>query len=184
MNTITAGLFSDSSEAEATINEIRAMGIEDKHISYLQKDVTGTVVAHTAEDALTEEGKDLAKDTGKGAASGAITGGALGGLAGLAAGAGIIPGLGVIIASGPIAAALGVTGMVATAVTGVTGGALAGGVIGALTGLSVSEPDAHLYAEQVSRGETLIVVQSDVPGLAKVMERHHGKEIREYSQSS
>ena len=54
-------------------------------------------------------------------AEGTYTGGALGGIAGLLAGVGalLIPGIGPIVAAGPIAATL----------TGVVGGGLAGGLI-------------------------------------------------------
>jgi hypothetical protein len=61
-----------------------------------------------------------------------------------------IPGLGPVIAAGWLAAA---------AVGAVVGGAVAGaagGLVGALTNAGVSEEEAHVYAEAVRRGGTLV----------------------------
>jgi hypothetical protein len=45
------------------------------------------------------------------------------------------------------------------AVGGAVGGGAAGGIIGALTDSGVSENDAHVYAEGVRRGRTLVAVK-------------------------
>src|SRR5206468_9674400 len=106
------------------------------------------------------------KDT-SGAATGAVTGGVVGGAAGLAASLmGLaIPGIGPIIAAGPIVAAL----------TGAGVGAVAGGLIGGLTDLGVSEEHAQYYAESVRRGGALVTVPSDAARtdeLTRTMQRH------------
>src|ERR1019366_10091592 len=61
-----------------------------------------------------------------------------------------IPGLGPVVAAG---------GLAATAVGAVVGGvvgAAAGGLVGALPNAGVSEEEAHVYAEAVRRGGTLV----------------------------
>jgi hypothetical protein len=75
----------------------------------------------------------------------------VGGTAGLLAGLGIlaIPGVGPVVAAGWLAA---------LAAGAVAGGA-AGGIIGALTQSGVSKEDAHVYAEGVRRGGTLVVAR-------------------------
>jgi len=87
---------------------------------------------------------------GSHAGKGAVTGGVLGGIAGLVMGlAGMtIPGVGPVVAAGPLATALG----------GAAAGALAGGIIGGLIGLGIPEDDAHIYAEGIRRGSTLVGV--------------------------
>jgi len=69
-----------------------------------------------------------------------------------------IPGIGPILAAGPLAAALGVT--VGSTVTGAAIGAATGGLIGGLTHLSVPHEDAQYYAEGVRRGGTLVTVST------------------------
>ncbi len=83
--------------------------------------------------------------------------GALGGLL-VGLGALTIPGIGPVIAAGPLAVAL-------STLTGVGVGAVAGGVtgglLGALIGLGIPEQEAHYYAEGVRRGGVLVTVQAD-----------------------
>ena len=80
---------------------------------------------------------------------GTTWGGALGGLTGLLAGAGAlaIPGIGPIIAAGPLAATLS--------------GAVAGGVAGGLIDLGIPEDRGRYYEEEVKRGKILAVIESD-----------------------
>lgn len=89
---------------------------------------------------------------GGAAASGAGVGAAVGGTGGLLAGLGLmaIPGVGPVVAAGWLAAtAAGV------AVGAVAGGAV-GGLVGAMTDSGVPEREAHLYAEGVRRGGTVV----------------------------
>ena len=64
-----------------------------------------------------------------------------------------VPGVGPVVAAGWLAAtALG-------AVTGAVAGGAAGGLIGALTDSGVPEEHAHVYAEGVRRGGTLVTAR-------------------------
>jgi hypothetical protein len=86
------------------------------------------------------------------APSDAAGGAAIGGLAGFVAGiaALAIPGIGPVLAAGPLAA-----GLIGAAV-----GAAAGGMIGTLRKHGVSEEEAEMYAEAVRRGATLVAVNT------------------------
>jgi len=90
------------------------------------------------------------------AGAGAFGGTAVGGIAGLLVGIGAltIPGIGPVLAAGPLAAAIGST------LAGAGIGAAAGGLIGALVGLGIPEEDAHFYAEGVKRGGVLVTVRT------------------------
>jgi uncharacterized membrane protein len=75
----------------------------------------------------------------------------LGGLGGFVVGlaALAIPGVGPILAAGPIASALVGAGV----------GAVTGGLIGALVDLGLDEDEAEYFAEGVRRGSTLVTVR-------------------------
>lgn len=146
------GLFDHFSDAEHAVRSLTNAGFRREDISILANDRTGEYsrsVSTTGESAA-----------GEGAAVGAVGGGVLGGLLGLLIGIGAlaIPGIGPVIAAGPLAAALGTAG--ATAAVGAGIGVATGGVLGALVGAGVPEEEAHVYAEGVRRGGTLVVVNA------------------------
>lgn len=89
----------------------------------------------------------------EGAVVGASAGGVLGGTLGLLAGIGAlaIPGVGPLIAAGPLLAAL----------SGVAAGATAGGVAGALVGLGTPELEAKRYENRIAEGNLLISVHAE-----------------------
>lgn len=98
----------------------------------------------------------------------------MGGLGGLLVGvlALPIPGIGPVIAAGPIAAAL----------TGAGIGAAVGGIIGALTGMGVPEDDARTYEEGVKRGGTLVTVTAEdtqADSAAEIMRSHGAVNVDE-----
>jgi len=89
----------------------------------------------------------------EGAVAGASTGGVIGGTLGWLAGIGAlaIPGIGPLIAAGPILAAL----------SGAAVGAAAGGITGALVGMGIPELEAKRYEGKVKAGNLLISVHTD-----------------------
>lgn len=89
----------------------------------------------------------------EGAATGAGTGGLVGGALGLLAGIGslAIPGVGPLIAAGPIMAAL----------SGAAVGAAVGGIAGALIGLGIPEYEAKRYEGKIRDGRILISVHTE-----------------------
>ncbi|MET0384441.1 MAG: DUF3341 domain-containing protein [Polyangiales bacterium] len=86
----------------------------------------------------------------EGATAGVSAGGALGGTLGLLAGLGAIaiPGLGPLIAAGPLLGAL----------SGAAAGAAVGGVTGALVGMGIPEFEAKRYEEGLADGQILVAV--------------------------
>jgi hypothetical protein len=87
------------------------------------------------------------------AGRGAVVGGLFGGLTGLLVGLGAlaIPGLGPIIAAGPLVGAL----------TGLLAGGATGGLVGALLDAGVPESHANTLSDLVARGAVLILVRTD-----------------------
>lgn len=90
-------------------------------------------------------------------AQGSLFGGVVGGIAGAAVvlTAIVIPGVGPLLAAGPLAALLGgATG----AVIGGTAGAISGGVAASLIHLGIPDDQADYYAEAIRRGNALVTV--------------------------
>jgi len=88
----------------------------------------------------------------EGAVAGASTGGILGGGLGLLAGIGAlaIPGVGPLIAAGPLLAAL----------SGAAVGASVGGIAGGLIGLGIPELEAKRFENRIAEGNILISVHA------------------------
>lgn len=141
MKTVT-GLFDDYSDARSTVSKLEAAGVPSNDIS---------IVSNKA--GRIDRDNDVAEDAATGAGIGAAVGGAGGLLTGL--GLMAIPGVGPVVAAGWLAATA------AGAVAGAVAGGAAGGLIGALTDSGVSEDDAHLYAEGVRRGGSLVTAKVD-----------------------
>jgi Heat induced stress protein YflT domain len=139
---VAVGLFHGRDDAEDAINALKDAGISAEDVSVVarDRDTDGTLA------------EDTGSEAGTGAATGALAGGVLGGVAGWLIGIGAlaIPGVGPIIAAGPLAAALG----------GAALGAAGGGLIGALTGAGVPEDEAKWYDERVRSGGILVSVRA------------------------
>lgn len=137
------GVFESEKEATAAIESLQRQGFTAEEISVLSRD-------RRDREAIQDETGSMAPE---GVAVGATTGGVLGGLAGLLAGLGAlaIPGIGPIVAAGPIAAAL----------TGMAAGAGAGGLAGGLIGLGIPENEARAYEGYLDEGKILVLVDED-----------------------
>jgi hypothetical protein len=163
------GSFDNQAEAHRVVEDLHAAGFADRDISLVANNTSGEYIARAPNDLRVKTPGEIEVS---GTAAGAVTGGVLGGAAGLAASlAGLtIPGIGPIIAAGPIVAALAGAGT----------GAIAGGLIGALTDLGVSRDDAAYYAESVRRGGALVTVKTDASRseeAADIMRRHDAIDI-------
>jgi hypothetical protein len=142
-NIAVFGIYSSENEAERAVDALVSLGFPSADISVLMSDTRGT-----KDFALHKETK-APEGTAAGATTGGIIGGALGALAG--AGALAIPGIGPLIAAGPIMAGLAGLGV---------GGAV-GGLVGALIGMGIPEYAARLYEGRVKDGGVLISVHCD-----------------------
>lgn len=139
------GSFESFDRAYESVDALRRAG-------YLDTDIN--VVASNVEGRYSEDPRVTKVDnTASAAVTGAATGAVVGGGAALAATlAGLaIPGVGAIIAAGPIVAALAGAGT----------GAVAGGLIGGLVDMGVPEEHAEYYAEAIRRGGALVTVKTD-----------------------
>lgn len=146
------GNYATVDEALRQIKRLEEQGYTRDEISILAKDrdrlreVNNNEVGYT--DGTVTDGTVVEQD----AAAGAATGAALGGLGGLlaAAGALVIPGIGPILAAGPIATALA-----GAATGGLVGGAL-GGIVGALTESGIEESEAVRLNERFNEGDIIV----------------------------
>lgn len=165
----TVGVFKTHENAERALNELRSFGVAASDISYVYVNIHGEIVDENTNHKI-----------GSGAATGATTGSLIGAIAGLAIANGILPGLGSLIVAGPLAAALGFTGVAATTVAGAATGAAAGGFIGALGNIGVSNTDAIFYETLVRAGEVLVVANTETLITKDIFVRASAEEIREY----
>jgi len=142
-NTAVLGIYTDYSSVEHAVDVLKEAGFRNTDISVLFPQKSGT------KDFAHDKGTKAPEGAAVGAGTGAVLGGALGWLVGI--GALAIPGLGPIIAAGPIMAAL----------AGVGVGGAAGGITGALIGLGIPEHEAKRYEVRVKEGGILLSVHSD-----------------------
>ncbi len=140
-------LYDSYQEATRVVTELKRSGIPDADISLVSNNADNQY----RENGTVDRDRDGVDDRAEGAATGAGVGATIGGLGGLLAGIGLlaIPGIGPVVAAGWLAS---------TALGAAVGGAT-GGLVGALTQAGVSEQDAHVYAEGVRRGGTLLSVR-------------------------
>jgi len=151
-------LFDKYDDAQAAVRELERMGVPESDISLVASNVDGAHGRHEG-DGARDDGA-----AGRGAAKGAGTGAVVGGGAGLLAGLGMlaIPGLGPVVAAGWLVSTL------AGAVGGAAVGGAAGGLVGSLKHAGESEEHAHVYAEGVRRGGTLVSAKVDEARVADV----------------
>ena len=142
-NKAVFGLYSRRQQVENAVDELKAQGFRNTDISVLFSENVGT------KDFAHEKGTKAPEGLATGATSGAVVGGALGWLAGI--GAIVIPGIGPLIAAGPIIGAL----------TGLGVGGAVGGIAGGLIGLGIPEYEAKRYEGRIKEGNILLSVHAD-----------------------
>jgi hypothetical protein len=142
-NTAAFGIYPNTAQAEMAVDRLVAAGFSNQDVSVLMADKQG------AKEFATEKNTKVPEGTTTGAGLGGTVGGALGLLAGI--GAIAIPGVGPLIAAGPIMATLAGVGV---------GGAV-GGVVGALVGMGIPEYEAKRYEGRVKDGGVLLSVHCD-----------------------
>ena len=150
MSKTVVGLFDDFQDAQSVVRDLTNAGFLRESIS---------IAANQNATGYTGDGTDFNADASPAAnAAGkdATVGAGVGGVVGLLVGLGLltVPGIGPVLAAGPIIAAIGTTA------AGAGIGAAAGGLIGGLTHLGVPKDHAEYYAEGVRRGGTLVTVDA------------------------
>ncbi len=161
MARIVAGMYDTFEEAQNAVKALVDAGFNRDNISLIANNATGELntegtrnfnqagatnqnVANRDETARPGAHEGAAVGTGVGAGVGAV-GGFLLGLGALA-----IPGIGPVLAAGPILGALAGAGV----------GGATGGVIGALVDAGIPEEQANVYAEGIRRGGTLVTIRT------------------------
>lgn len=153
MSKTIVGVFKSKEQAEKAVHELRGIGIDHQEISVVTKD-------ESRENRERDGGIRAERDAGgagdladvnyggQDVGSGVAWGGGLGGLAGILAGAGAlaVPGIGPILAAGPLAAALS--------------GAVTGGVAGGLVDYGVPEERGREYEKHIKEGKVLAVIRA------------------------
>ncbi|HXE06972.1 MAG TPA: hypothetical protein VN612_03670 [Acidobacteriaceae bacterium] len=142
-NTAVFGIYATAGTAESAVDHLISLGFANQSISVLlPDDETTRAFAHEKNTKAPE-----------GTTTGGVAGGVIGGTLGLLAGIGMlaIPGVGPLIAAGPIVATL----------AGVGAGGVAGGIVGALVGMGIPEYEAKRYEGAVRNGGTLLSVHCD-----------------------
>jgi hypothetical protein len=142
-NTAVFGIYLSQVDGDNAIEALKLAGFRGTDISVLFSDNIGT------KDLALEKNTKAPEGTVTGAGSGAVIGGVLGLLAG--AGALMIPGLGPIVAAGPLVGLL----------SGIGAGGTLGGITGALVGLGQPEYEAKRYEGRIRKGGILMSVHCD-----------------------
>jgi len=148
-NIAVFGIYQTRDAAEEAVNALRLANFRNTDISALFPENAGT------KDFAYEKNTKAPEGVTAGVASGAVAGGVLGWLAG--AGMLAIPGIGPLMAAGPIVAALAGAGAL---------GAF-GGIVGALAGMGIPEYEAKRYEGRVRHGGILLSVHCDDAAWAK-----------------
>jgi len=156
---LVIGIFKSKRNAEQAVNQLRQQGFSNEEINIVSK-----------QDAKKGDKEYVDDDI----SDGALTGGTLGGIGGLIIGAGAlaIPGIGPIIAAGPIAAALS--------------GAFAGGIAGGLIDWGIPAEVSHHYEREIAEGGTLAVIRTDARKLdqaAKILRQNGAQDVESHKQN-
>ena len=141
-NISVLGMYSSHDHLREGIHALREVGFRPSDVSALY------IPTETEEEILVED-EPMTKapeGTASGTLAGVAVGGALGWLVGM--GSVIVPGLGALVAAGPIAAALAGAGII---------GAF-GALAGCLIGLGIPEDEAIHYEQHVKDGGILLSV--------------------------
>jgi uncharacterized membrane protein len=152
------GVFESRTRAENAVNTLRKQGFTTEEINIVSKKQRSQDQDGTYDDDITD---------------GTLTGGTLGGIGGLLMGAGalMLPGLGPILAVGPIAAAVG--------------GAIAGGIAGGLIDWGIPAEASQRYEQEVAHGSILAIIRTDstkVNSAAQILRQNGAKDVENHSK--
>lgn len=161
------GVFENNEKALAAAQALEGVGLDRTQIS---------VVAQESQRAPERGSEDTFAGAGgaAGAGVGAVVGGAAAGLAALA-----IPGVGPLLAIGPIA------GAIAAALGGALAGAGVGVLAGSFSGLGVPTAEAEQYEKAVQEGGSVVAVKvpldQHVEPIQDALKQQGAKEVTSFS---
>src|SRR6202790_1591417 len=170
--TAVFGIYTTVADADRATDSLVSSGFSASDISALLPENLGSKQIGTEKATKAPEG------AAAGAGSGAVLGGTLGLLAGI--GALAIPGVGPLIAAGPIMAPL--------AGAGVGVGGAVGGFTGAMIGLGIPEYEAKRYEGRLQKGGILLSVHCDtseeIKQAKQLLDSTGGEDISSTGESS
>ena len=148
------GAFRNEHDANKAVSQLRASDFKTEEINIISK-------KRTEGDRRSEYYDDDVTD-------GAFTGSTIGGIGGLILGAGAlaIPGIGPIIAAGPIAGALS--------------GALTGGIAGGLIDWGIPSQSSKRYENRVAQGDIVAIIRTTsakVNEAAKILRQYGAEDV-------
>jgi hypothetical protein len=168
---VAYGIYPNRDSFERAIEALRAAEFRNSDISAILPERD-----RTTKDLTHEINTKAPEGIAAGAGSGAAIGGVLGWLVGI--GALAIPGVGPLVAAGPIVAAL----------AGAGAAGAAGGLVGGLVGAGIPEVEAKRYAGRVREGGYLISVHCDDRNWAKraeeILEATGGRDVVRTSEAA
>lgn len=169
MSTSVFCIANSSEQASSVITKLNAAGFGLDEISVLMPDKSGR------RDFAHERNSKAPEGTAAGASAGGLVGGFIGLLAGL--GTLAIPGVGALIAAGPLLATL----------SGAAVGAAIGGAGGAFIGMGIPEYVAKRYEGKIVGGNILLAVHvkdaDDAVRAKEIMELCAAEDIHSGSES-
>jgi len=156
-NQTIIGVFESRSSAEKAVQTLRQQGFSNEEINIISKKQSQDDTGEVDDDIM----------------DGTLTGGTIGGIGGLLLGAGalMIPGIGPILAVGPIAAAIG--------------GAVAGGITGGLIDWGIPSQESQHYEQEVVHGSVLAIIRTDaakVDSVAQILRQNGAKEVKSHTK--
>ncbi len=163
MSTSLVALYSDTNNARQAVEALVSGGFDRAQINIVANNIGDHATTH---DGVIDNTVD-AVPAGKGAGFGAVVGTVV------SLGALLIPGIGPVIAAGPLLALLGV---------GAASGAITGGLTAALIKTGVTDEDANYYAEGIRRGGSLVslvVEDAQVSGAEEILNRYNPVNVDE-----
>jgi len=159
---VAYGIYPHRTSFDTALEGLRAAGFRNSDISAIlpERDRTAKDLAHEINTKAPE---------GIATGAGTAVGGVLGWLVGI--GALAIPGIGPLVAAGPIVAAL----------AGAGAGGATGGLVGGLIGAGIPEVEAKRYAGRIREGGYLVTVHCDDRDWAKraeeILEATGGRDV-------
>jgi hypothetical protein len=155
-------LFARIEDARRGVHAVRALGLADGQVSLLVRDDRARAATGDAAGALDPAGRPAAGITPAGVTAAGVTAAGVTAIGVTAAGVSTptLPGIGPVAAQGSLGVAA----------------AELGGLVSALVAEGIPEADAHVYAEGVRRGGSLLAVRTAVGTAGKVSAvlDHHG----------
>jgi hypothetical protein len=167
MNRTVVALYDTLQDAQQAVQDLVDHGFPRENIGLVASDASGEYARY-----LTPGQAEVT--AGQGAGFGAVVGALTGVIVSL--GTLAIPGIGPVIAAGPLVA--GLTG----AGVGAVAGAVTGGIVAGLVKGGVPEEEANMYAEGIRRGGTLVsvfVTDMTYGDARHVLDAHHPVDIHE-----